>query len=117
MLLRQSGIKWSQFRPLGKWLVVKEDPEQTETQGGIILTEQRPTAADVGYSTGTVLKVGRDVEDAVGHQLIGKRICHRKYLADVIRFNERHEDGSLIFIMKSDDVEGIVPEGLKIDAL
>ena len=117
MLFRQTKIKWNQFRPLGRWLIVKEDPEQTKTSGGIILTEQRPTGADVGYFTGTVLRVGRDVQDMIGTDLLHKRICHRKYLSDVIKFSEPHEDGSLVFVMKSDDVEAIVGSEVKIDSI
>jgi co-chaperonin GroES (HSP10) len=117
MLLRQTYITWNQFRPMGKWMVVKEDPEQCVTAGGIFLTETRPMAADVGYFTGTVLKVGKEVEDALGINPLGLKICHRKYLADVIRFGEPHEDGCSVFLMKSDDVEAIVRKDIKINAI
>ena len=117
MLLRQTSITWNQFNPFGTWLVVKEDPEQTETKGGIILTEVRPMAADLGFFTGTVLKQGKDVKDTCGFDLVGERICHRKFLADVIKFSTKHEDGSTVFVMKLDDVEAMVGEGTKIDAI
>lgn len=118
MLLRQTTIHWNKFRPLGKWLVVKEDPEQIVTAGGIFLTEKRPTAADVGYSAATVLKIGNQVEGYIGRSLTpGDKVCHRKYLADVIKFSIPHDDGTVVFVMKAEDIEGIVPEGLQIDAI
>lgn len=111
-------MTWHQFKPIGLKLVIKEDIQQTVTTGGIILTEKLPTAAEVGFYTGTVLKEGSYVQEYLSQSesLVGKRICHRQYLADVVKFNEK-EDGHTVFILDARDVEAIVGSKVQIDAI
>lgn len=113
-------MRYQDIRPIGHQMYVKEDPQQTMTAGGIHLTEILPNAAVVGFYTGIVLRAGVDaLEDlnplASDGNIIGKRVCHRQYLADVMKFEK--DEGQVVFILNSKDVEGVVDDGTKVDAI
>ena len=112
-------MKWQEFRPVGSQLVIKADEQQRESLGGIILTDDLPLAANVAYYTGTILKVGSHVNEDLmtDENLIGKRVAYRRYLSEVIVFNEKDEDNKTCFVLHVKDIEGFLDPGVKISVI
>ena len=105
---------WRQFRPLGKWVLVKADPRVKQTSGGIILTEELVGIERVMEGTGRVLAVGPTAAVERGIEP-GERICYRGFLKDA--FHEsftRDEDGLQIFLLRMEDVLLALPDGVEM---
>ncbi len=108
--------KWQQITPINLWLVVKRDTKQETTKGGIIITEQLPTAANLAYFTGAILKIS---EDALSYINRGRakllttdsiqkyKVVYRQYLSEVISLLNKDEDGLPVFMMQVKDIVGL----------
>ncbi len=121
---------WQQVRPRGYWMVVKADPTQTETSGGIVLTQDLPGAAKMGYTTGQILSIGTKVleflnmnrdEKLTENDLLTKKLVYKHYLSEVIRFLTKDEDNQEIFMIHIADpnlnIIGICDPEDKIDLI
>ncbi len=114
----------SKCTPNKHQLFILEDPQQTETYGGLILTEKLPTEAEVGFSTGTIYKAGDYAHLLMGlphttildNPLEGKRVVFRKYLAEACRFNEKI-DSKNVFMIRAEDIVALVKEGVQVHAI
>lgn len=95
---------WHTFRPMGKWVIVQDDPRLTVSSGGILLPDQMVAAERVMEGTGTVLKVGPEVAKCLGRPLEpGMRICFRGFLKDAFHEFEP-EEGRTVFLLRAEDV-------------
>lgn len=109
----------SKCSPNKHQLFVLEDPQQTETYGGLILTEKLPTEAAVGFSTGTIYKAGEYAHLIMGllfPDIVGMRVVFRKYLSEACRFNEKI-DGKNVFIIRPEDITAYISEGVEVHAI
>ena len=110
------SIDLKNFRPRGKWLVVKADPRVKKTKGGIELPEMQLQAERVMEGTGHILKIGSDREgilDATGGVMLepGMRIFYRGFLKDASCHEfDTDEDGQPIFLLRAEDVLGIIDD-------
>lgn len=107
------------FHPRGKWLVVKADPRVKKTKGGIELPDMQLQAERVMEGTGHILKVGSDREgilDATGGEMLeaGMRIVFRGFLKDAFAEFSTDEDGQPIFLLRAEDVIGIIDEDVRM---
>lgn len=103
------------FSPHGKWLVVKADARVPKTRGGIHLPDKQVEVERVMEGTGRILKVGSDrngILDATGGVLLepGMRIFYRGFLKDAFHEFSTDEDGQSIFILRAEDVMGIIED-------
>jgi len=106
-------LDYKKFSPRGKWVVVKEDPRPEKTGGGIVLPQKQTEVERVTEGTGRILKVGSDREgilDATGGVMLeaGQRIFFRGFLKDAFHEFSRDEDGRLIFLLRAEDIMGII---------
>jgi len=112
--------KWIQSSPGHYQLFVIEDPQQTETAGGLILTEKLTAAAEVGFHTGTIYKYGRDTHLLMGFpkewDMTGQRVVFRQYLSQAVRFKDKIDDKN-VFMIRADDIVALVSEGVKVDGI
>ena len=108
---------WQEFRPYGKWVLVKEDPRKTETKGGLVLPDIELRAEKVMEGTGVVLKLGSQVKEVLGSTLEpGHRICFRGFLKDA--FHEfKPEDGCRVFLLRAEDVMMVIPKDVSMGML
>lgn len=109
------------FRPRGKWLVVKADSRVKKTKGGIELPDMQLKAERVMEGTGHIIKVGSDREGILnstgGVMLeVGMRICYRGFLKDAFADFTTDEDGQPIFLLRAEDVIGIIDEEVTMGA-
>lgn len=113
-------LNYRQFRPRKNWVVVCGDPRVKKTKGGIILTEAITGVERVMEGSGTLLKVGPEVEEKLGTALkSGERIVYRGFLKDAT-FQEFEPDTELhgepcpVFLLKSDDIIGVLEPGVQV---
>lgn len=109
------------FRPRGKWVVVKSDPRMKKTKGGIELPDKQLQAERVMEGTGRILKVGSDREgilDATGGVMLeaGQRIFFRGFLKDAFAEFTVDEDGLAIFLLRAEDIMGIIDDDVQMGA-
>lgn len=107
-------IPWRNFRPLGKWVLIKSDPRVKKTSGGIILTEELTGIERVMEGTGRVLKVGPTAALERGI-LEDERICFRGFLKDA--FHDaftKDEDGCQVFLLRMEDVLMVLPDDVEM---
>ncbi len=114
-------IDVKKFSPRGKWVVVKADPRVKKTKGGIELPDRQLAAERVMEGTGRILKVGSDREgilDATGGVMLesGMRICYRGFLKDAFAEFSTDEDGQPIFLLRAEDIMGIIDEDTQMGA-
>lgn len=110
-------LTWQQFRPFGKWLVVKADPRVKKTKGGILLTESITGVERVMEGTGQVLKIGPDVNKTIGYGMeIGMRICYRGFLKDAFAEFLREEDNCPIFLLRAEDIMAVIDDSVQMGA-
>jgi co-chaperonin GroES (HSP10) len=111
---------WKKFSPRGKWVVVKADPRVKKTSGGIVLPDMQLQAERVMEGTGHILKVGSDREGiikACGMMLEpNMRIFYRGFLKDAFADFATDEDGQSIFLLRAEDIMGLVEEGVTMGA-
>jgi co-chaperonin GroES (HSP10) len=108
-------LDWKKFTPKGKWVLVKADPRVKKTKGGIQLTDKELGVERVMEGTGRILKVGSDREgilDATGGIILeaGMRIFYRGFLKDAFHEFSTEDDGQTIFILRVEDVMGIIDD-------
>jgi co-chaperonin GroES (HSP10) len=107
-------INVDKFTPHGKWVVVKADPRVKETKGGIVLPDMQLKAERVMEGTGRILKVGYDkkaILDACGEELKpDMRIFYRGFLKDAFAGFTVDEDGLAIFLLRAEDVMGVLED-------
>jgi co-chaperonin GroES (HSP10) len=114
-------LDWHKFSPRGKWVLVKADPRVKQTAGGIILTDQQTMVERVMEGTGHILKIGTDREgilDATGGVMLesGMRIFYRGFLKDAFHEFSTDADGLTIFLLRAEDVMGIIDEDVRMGA-
>jgi co-chaperonin GroES (HSP10) len=115
------SIDLKKFSPRGKWIVVKADPRVKKTKGGIELPDMQLQAERVMEGTGHILKVGRDREGILnctgGVMLeVGMRIFYRGFLKDAFAEFTVDADGQPIFLLRAEDIMGIVDEDIVMGA-
>lgn len=111
----------SKVTPMGKWLIVKADPRVKKTKGGIELPDQQLGVERVMEGTGTILKVGKDIEgilDATGGVMLepGQRICFRGFLKDAFQEFKNDDDNCPIFLLRAEDVMMIIGDVVTMGA-
>jgi co-chaperonin GroES (HSP10) len=109
------------FTPHGKWLVVKGDARVKKTKGGIELPDMQLQAERVMEGTGHILKVGTDTEailDYTGGVELepGMRVFFRGFLKDAFSEFTTDEDGQPIFLLRVEDIMGIIDEDVVMGA-
>ncbi len=114
-------LNWKKFTPRGKWMVVKADPRVKQTAGGIVLPQQQLAVERVMEGTGHILKVGSDrkaiLDYTGGIQLEpGMRIFYRGFLKDAFQEFTQDEDGQPIFLLRVEDIMGILDEDVQMGA-
>lgn len=114
-------IDVKKFKPKGKWVVVKADPRVKTTKGGIELPDQQVMIERTMEGTGRILKVGSDREgilDATGGVMLepGMRIFYRGFLKDAFHEFTTDSDGQLIFLLRAEDIMGIIDDDVKMGA-
>ncbi len=101
-------ITWEQVYPKGYWALVRADKSQTQTQGGILLTENLGGEAIFGYYTGVILRYGDKVLEFINcnrevritaDELTTKKLIYKNYLADAVKFLYKDSDGHQIFMI------------------
>lgn len=100
------------------WLLVIKDVEQ-KSIGSILLTEELPYAANIGYYSGRVIKIGVNVASFLNlkeEEILNKRIAFRQYLADAIKFAEKINDQT-VFLIHAKDVDLVIDETTDISML
>jgi co-chaperonin GroES (HSP10) len=108
-------LDYRSFTPKGKWVLVKADARVKKTKGGIELPEMLLAVERVMEGTGHILKVGSDKEgilDVTGGEVLepGMRIFYRGFLKDAFHEFATDEDGQTIFILRAEDIMGIVED-------
>jgi hypothetical protein len=104
-----------QIKPINEWLMVLRD-ENPKAVGSILLTDTLPFAANVGYYSGRVYKIGDKVCSALNvteEEILNSKVVFRQYLSDVVNFNEKIDDKQ-VFLLHSKDVEMIVDDSVDI---
>lgn len=115
-------IKVSEISRLrGSWLLVESDPRMKKTKGGIELPEQLLGIERVMEGTGVILKVSDDKEkilEATGGEELttGMRVLFRGFLKDAFDDFEELTPGRKIFLIKAEDIMGIVDESVTMGA-
>lgn len=112
------AIDVDKFSPRGKWVVVKADPRVKKTTGGIELPDMQLAAERVMEGTGRILKVSDQpkdqeaIRDVCGGVLLekGMRIFYRGFLKDAFAQFTVDADGNTIFLLRAEDVLGIIDE-------
>lgn len=123
-------ITENQIYPKGHWILVKADKEQTQTQGGILLTQTLGGEANFGYYTGKILRYGDRVleflncnrEEKITHEeFISKRLIYKNYLADTVKLLYKDKEGHKIFMLHIADpnlnIVGLLDEGEVVELL
>lgn len=116
------SIDYKRFQPRGKWVLVKSDPRREQTSSGIFLPQKEVDAEKVAEGTGKILKVGTDREgilDATGGVMLeaGMRIFYRGFLKDAFHEFSTDPDGQTIFILRAEDVMGIIEDDVTMGGL
>ena len=114
-------LDWKKFSPRNKWVLVKSDPRMKQSAGGIVLPDKQTMVERVMEGTGHILKVGTDREgilDATGGVMLepGMRIFFRGFLKDAFHEFATDEDGLTIFLLRAEDVMGIIDEDVRMGA-
>lgn len=103
---------WEQVHPTGYWLLARADKDQTQTQGGIFLTQTLGGEAIFGYYTGKVLRYGDKVLDFLNcnrtskitqEELLNEKLIYKNYLADTVKFLYKDKDDHKIFMLNIAD--------------
>lgn len=101
-------LRWQQVYPKGFWVLVKADVDQEYTSGGILLTQELPGSAKLGYYTGDILRFGDKVLSFVNmnrdvplteQDLLTKKLIYKHYLSDVVKFLCKDDDNRSIFMI------------------
>lgn len=109
-------MRWQQINPINFWLVVKRDERQEATKGGILITEILPTAANLAYFTGTILKISDEALDYFNKGRVlsltqetvrNYKVVYRQYLSEVISLMNKDEDSLPVFMMQAKDIIGL----------
>jgi hypothetical protein len=101
-------LRWQQVNPKGFWILVKSDVNQEATSGGILLTQELPGSAQLGYYTGDILRFGNKVlsflnmnreKPLTSEDLLNKKLIYKHYLSDVIKFLCKDDDNRNVFMI------------------
>jgi hypothetical protein len=101
-------LRWQQVNPKGFWILVKSDVNQEATSGGILLTQELPGSAQLGYYTGDILRFGDKVlsflnmnreKPLTSEDLLNKKLIYKHYLSDVIKFLCKDDDNRNVFMI------------------
>ena len=105
-------LTWDQVYPTGYWLLVKADKDQTQTQGGILLTQRLGGEATFGYYTGKVLRYGDQVleflncnrDEKITHEeFTNEKLIYKNYLSDTVKFLYKDHEDHKIFMLNIAD--------------
>ncbi len=105
-------LTWDQVYPTGYWLLVKADKDQTQTQGGILLTQRLGGEATFGYYTGKVLRYGDQAseflncnrDEKITHEeFTSEKIIYKNYLSDTVKFLYKDHEDHKIFMLNIAD--------------
>ncbi len=105
-------LTWDQLYPTGYWLLVKADKDQTQTQGGILLTQRLGGEATFGYYTGKVLRYGDQVleflncnrDEKITHEeFTNEKLIYKNYLSDTVKFLYKDHEDHKIFMLNIAD--------------
>lgn len=99
------------IRPKRDWVVVKDDPRPNKTAGGIFLPGMETGVEKVKEGTGEVISVGPGEKNQALGLEPGQKICYRGFLKHANRIETENDH---YFFMASDDILGIVPEGVNV---
>lgn len=105
-------IEYSQARPYKRWVLVKADPRVKKTAGGIFLTDELVGVERVMEGTGTVLKIGSQVDEVS----VGQRVAYRGFLKDVSNGIFKKEDDCDIFFIRVEDILADLDQGVTMGA-
>lgn len=105
-------IEYAQVRPYKRWVLVKADPRVKKTAGGILLTDELVGIERVMEGTGTVLKIGSQVDEVS----VGQRVAYRGFLKDVSNGIFKKEDGCDIFFIRVEDLLANIDKGITMGA-
>lgn len=112
-------LRWQDWRPRNKWIIVKADPRVKKTKGGIELPDRIVAVERVMEGTGRILRVGdrhQIVQATCGVELEpGMRICFRGFLKDAFQEFEQ-EDGCPVFLLRAEDVMAIIGDDVEMGA-
>lgn len=101
------------IRPKRDWVIVKDDKRPEQTAGGIYLPGNETGVEKVKEGSGTIISVGLgDKNQALGLEP-GQKVCFRGFLKHANRI-ETEDSNDHYFFMASDDILGIVPEGVSV---
>lgn len=114
-------MDWRTVRPKGKWVLAKADPRMKKSKGGIELPDMTLGVERVMEGTAHILRVGTDREgilDATGGVMLeaGMRFFFRGFLKDAFHEFEPDADGCTIFMIRAEDVMGIIDEDVQMGA-
>lgn len=106
---------WSEWKPLGEWVMVKADPRVKKTAGGIYLPDELLGIERVMEGTGHILKVGTRAPKAANAGLeAGMRIAYRGFLKDVTQDLFSPIDDCPVFLLNAKDITAIIDESVKL---
>jgi chaperonin GroES len=97
------------IRPIHDRIVIKREPEQTQTAGGIYI----PDTAREKNQVGTVIAVGKGKKDDSGKHIaldvkVGDRVLFGKYAGTETPRQTLESDGDELIIMREEDILGVV---------
>lgn len=109
-------------RPRDGWVVVLADPRKTETDSGILLSPNESGIEKVTEGSGTLIRLGTGEENRNEKLGLKKndRIVYRGFLKHAnpipLDTDEKWPNGQkkTYFIMSSDDILGVMPEGVEV---
>jgi chaperonin GroES len=97
------------IRPLHDRIVIRREPELTQTAGGIYI----PDSAREKNQVGTVIAVGSGKKDEKGNRIpldvkVGDRVVFGKYAGTETPRQTLESDGDELIIMREDEILGVV---------
>ena len=105
-------------RPKRGWITVLDDQRNDKTFSGILLPTNLTGIERVREGTGEVIAVGNGEKNEALGVKPGQKICYRSFLKYAHRLETEETWGSgevkHFFLMDSDDILGIVPEGVTV---
>lgn len=112
----------AKVRPRDGWVVVLADPRKDRTESGIYLSPNESGVEKVTEGSGRILRAGPGEKNEKLGLKEGMRVLYRGFLkyANPIETDTKWGKGPFegqkmtFFIMSSDDIMGIMPEGVEV---